>query len=269
MKVFVIDMAVCNGCYNCQIACKDEHVDNEWLPYSLPQPDTGHFWCKVNETEHGSTPKVRVEYRPTMCNHCDNAPCIESHPDVFYRRDDGLVILDPAKADDEDLLMACPFGAIYWNEELRIAQKCTGCAHLVDDGKLPHCVDLCVIGAMKFGEESEFAEEIAEADHFIDKGYGPRIYYLNMPRLFIGGEVWDERADEVIEGAKITLASTNGSAIEALSDNFGDFWFKKLDPGQYDLTIDADGYKTVEMKAIQLDRSLNVGDFPLVKVQGE
>ncbi len=38
MKVFVYDLDKCNGCHNCQIACKDEHVENEWLPYAKPQP---------------------------------------------------------------------------------------------------------------------------------------------------------------------------------------------------------------------------------------
>ena len=32
MKVFTFDAARCNGCYNCQIACKDEHVANDWTP---------------------------------------------------------------------------------------------------------------------------------------------------------------------------------------------------------------------------------------------
>ena len=65
MKVFVYDLDKCNGCHNCQIACKDEHVDNEWLPYAKPQPDTGHFWCKVEEEVCGKTPHVRVNYLPT------------------------------------------------------------------------------------------------------------------------------------------------------------------------------------------------------------
>ena len=28
MKVFVFDLDKCNGCHNCQIACKDEHAGN-------------------------------------------------------------------------------------------------------------------------------------------------------------------------------------------------------------------------------------------------
>jgi len=27
----------CNGCYNCQIACKDEHNGNDCSPYAKPE----------------------------------------------------------------------------------------------------------------------------------------------------------------------------------------------------------------------------------------
>ena len=70
-------------------ACKDEHWNNEWLPYALPQPDTGHFWCKVTQTDHGQVPKVRVEYTPRFCNHCDEAPCMQAAPEAVYKREDG------------------------------------------------------------------------------------------------------------------------------------------------------------------------------------
>ena len=35
-KVFVIDVARCSGCHNCQLACKDEHCENDWRPYAAP-----------------------------------------------------------------------------------------------------------------------------------------------------------------------------------------------------------------------------------------
>ena len=50
-KVMIIDIAICNGCHNCQIACKDEHCANDWTPIAKPQPDTGQFWNKVDR--HG------------------------------------------------------------------------------------------------------------------------------------------------------------------------------------------------------------------------
>lgn len=267
MKVFVIDESKCSGCHNCQLACKDEHCGNDWMPYSLPQPNSGHFWMKVKQTEHGQIPKVRVEYTPWLCMHCDDPACKRACPDVVIKRDDGLVLIDPLKAQGhKELVDACPYGAIYYNDEADTAQKCTGCAHLVDEGKLPHCVDLCATGALRFGEEEDFADEIANAEVMLpESGCGPRVYYLNRPHLFIGGEVWDPEANEIVEGATISLTLPDGSVITTESDDFGDFWFRGLNEGEYELSINAAGYEPIEKKHIDLKKSLNVGDFPLSK----
>jgi ferredoxin-like protein FixX len=98
MKAFVIDLAKCNGCYNCQIACKEEHVGNDWMPYAKPQPDTGQFWMRMHEKVRGSVPKVKVSYVATPCMHCPDARCIAAcGPTAIYRREDGLVVIDPVE----------------------------------------------------------------------------------------------------------------------------------------------------------------------------
>lgn len=265
MNVFVFDLAKCNGCYNCQIACKDEHVGNTWLPYAKPQPDTGQFWMKMDESTHGQIPKLQVNYEPHGCMHCENPVC-GSPGDAIYTRNDGLVILDPEKAADKAYVDACPYGAIYWNDELGIAQKCTGCAHLVDEGHSPHCVDLCPTGALRFGDEKEFVEEIAQAE-VLNSEYGtkPRVFYLNRRKLFIAGDVWDPEPNEIVEGARVSLYDEDGLVSDTVTDNFGDFWFKQLDSGEYRLVIDAEGYQLIEKEYFRLDKSLNLGDFPLAK----
>jgi len=266
MKVFVIDQALCNGCYGCQIACKDEHCGNDWPGYQKPQPDTGHFWMKVLQKDHGQTPKVRVEYKPFMCQQCDKCPVVEKFPEVAAKRPDGLVSIDPERsAGMKEIVDACPYGAIYWNEELELPQKCDGCAHLVDAGEIPHCVDLCATEALKFGDEEEFADILDDAELFHPEyGTSPRVYYLNAPGLFIGGQVYDGNEDEVLIGAKITLTMPDGSKQTTESDHFGDFWFRKLQPGKYTVEMNAKGYdvKTVD---VDLDKSLNIGDFDLTK----
>lgn len=266
MKAFIVDLAKCNGCYGCQIACKDETVENEWLPYSKPQPNTGHFWVKMFEKEHGQVPKVRVEYRPMFCRHCPGeAPCMKAAPEAVYRRDDGLIIIDPEKAEGKrELVDSCPYGAIYWNDELNIAQKCTGCAHLVDEGKEPHCVEACATGALRFGDEADFADEIAAETHEFDvEGTGSLVHYLHPFGLFISGEVWAREADLIIEGAKVTLTASDGTVRTTETDYFGDFWFKHLPAGTYTLDIEAEGFQGVAGKQIELVKSLNIGDFPL------
>ncbi|MBR3181091.1 MAG: carboxypeptidase regulatory-like domain-containing protein [Eggerthellaceae bacterium] len=264
MKVFVFDAARCNGCCGCQIVCKDEHCGNDWMPYAKPQPMTGHFWCKVDQVVHGQAPVVKIEYTPRMCNHCDNAPCIAAAPDAVYKREDGLVIIDPEKAAGHaELVDACPYGAIYFNEELSLPQKCTGCAHLVDAGELPRCVDYCATGALRFGDEEDFADEIAQAEVLGDPALGPRVYYLNRPHLFLAGNVWDPDANENIEGAVVTLLDAEGAILSKQeTDDFGDFNFKRIDAGGYRLRIEAEGFKTAE-REVDLQESLYVGDFPL------
>ncbi len=265
MKVFVIDANKCSGCYNCQIACKDEHCENDWMPYALPQPHSGQFWMRVKQKDHGQVPKVWVEYTPWPCMHCDDAKCMQAAPDAVYQRDDGLVVIDPVRAKGHrELVDACPYGAVFYNEELDVPQKCTGCAHLVDEGKLPHCVDLCATGALRFGDEEDFAEELARAETFVpEEGCKPRVYYLNLPHLFVAGDVWDPEANEIIEGAKVTLSMPDGSVRETATDDFGDFYFRRIDAGTYGLRIEAEGFKPVERPSIEVDKSLNLGDFPL------
>ena len=129
-KVFLIDVAKCSGCYNCQLACKDEHCENDWTPYAAPQPLTGQFWCRVSEHVQGTIPKVKIHYIAKMCAHCADAACIKACPEnAISRRDDGLVLIDPAKCSGcKKCMDACPYDVIYFNDKLKIAQKCTGCA---------------------------------------------------------------------------------------------------------------------------------------------
>lgn len=263
MKVFVHDTAYCNGCYNCQIACKDEHVANDWTPYAKPQPEIGQFWLKLNEFVRGQVPRVKIAYVPTVCGHCTDAACMEACKieGAIYRREDGLVIIDPVKCTGcKGCVDACPTGSIYFNEDLNIAQKCTGCAHLLDSGwKEPRCVDACPTLALKFMEESEAKELIKEAEQ-IQPQTQPRIYYLNLPKRFIAGTVYDPDAKEVIIGAKVTLTG-GGKTYTAETDDYGDFEFEKLPVGDFDLKI-AQGNKSREMK-VNTDKDVSLGDIAL------
>jgi Fe-S-cluster-containing dehydrogenase component len=265
-KVFIYDHDRCNGCRNCQLACKDEHVDNEWLPYAKPQPDTGQFWLKLEEKVRGQVPKVKVSYTVRVCQHCDDAPCLKVVPEAVYKRDDSLVIIDPVKAvGRRELVEACPYGAIYYNETLDVPQKCTGCAHLVDVGEAPHCVDCCPHQALRFGDEKDFAAEIAVAETLIEgNDHAPRVYYLNKPKRFLGGVVVDLEDDEVVIGATVTLTSFEGSEVFVeTTDEFGDFWFRQIPAAAYQLQVEAQGYLPRVLKTSTVDEDRNVGPVNL------
>jgi tetrathionate reductase subunit B len=267
-KVFVHDVSICNGCYCCQIACKDEHVANDWTPYAKPQPDTGQFWLKLNEYVRGTVPKVKMHYMPTLCNHCDDAPCIVSCPvkGAIYKREDGLVILDPEKCTGcQNCVDACPYKAIYFNEDLNIGQKCTGCAHLLDNGwKEPRCVDACPTQALKFLDESE-AKDLLKKANVLGTEYKakPRVYYLNIPGKFIAGTVYDPVRKEIVKGATCVLGGSKNKKYTVQTDGFGDFWFKNLEVGKYSLEISAKGFTAKSINDINTEKDINLGDIPL------
>ncbi len=270
-KALIVNYDICNGCYNCQIACKDEHVGNDWTPYAKPQPLTGHFWMKVTDMVRGTVPKVRVTYLHDVCQHCDEAPCIPAcTAHAIYKRDDGIVIIDPEKcAGHRNCIDACPYGVIYFNWDLNIAQKCTMCAHLLDKGwKEPRCVDACPTGALKFGEEEDLKDEISKSEilhpEFKAK---PRVYYIGLPKSFVAGAVYAPEEDECIQDAVATLTdSDTGEKFTVKTDNYGDFWFEDMKVDHtYSLRIEKDKYYPQEIQNINTAKDVNVGDIKLYR----
>ena len=244
MKTFLFDLTKCVGCYACQIGCKDEHCEQAWMPYAEAQPETGQFWMRVDEKERGKRPHVKVAYIPTPCQHCADAPCMKAAKDgAVYRREDGLVLIDPMKAKGQkDIVNACPYHVIYWNDELNIPQKCTGCAHLIDEGDticVPRCFDNCVHDAIQWGEEADLDLEGAERLH-PEYGTQPQIWYKGLPKKFIAGRLYDPEAKEVIEGATVT-AKGDGGTFTATTNWIGDFWLRGLPDDDWTLTIAANG----------------------------
>ena len=97
-------------------------------------------------------PMIDIAYVPTMCNHCDDAPCMKAEAGgAIKKRDDGIVIIDPVKAKGQKQLVdACPYGHIWWNEELQLPQAWTFDAHLIDQGwQQTRGQQSCPTGAMR------------------------------------------------------------------------------------------------------------------------
>jgi tetrathionate reductase subunit B len=225
---FLIDVDKCTGCNLCVVACKDEHVDSTYAPWSKPQPEGGQFWMKVKPIERGTIPRVRMNFLPTMCQHCEDAPCIPACPEgAIKTREDGLVWIDAELCTGcGECQPACPYDVIYKNDDLNIAQKCTGCAHRVDEGELPRCADVCPHDAIVFGEpddQSSLEELHPESEA------KPRVHWKGLPKPWITGMLLDADADEVIIGATVTATDlSDRTNITTTSDAFGEFWLKEL-----------------------------------------
>jgi Fe-S-cluster-containing dehydrogenase component len=248
----IIDLDKCSGCYNCFLACRDEHYGNDFLPIALAQPFQGHFWMQMIERERGKYPKVKVSFIPIPCMHCDDPPCAKASVNgAVYKRPDGIVIIDPEKSvGQKEILSSCPHRVIFWNEEKNIPQKCTLCAHLLDQGwKEPRCVEACPTGALLFGDLNDLKSEISklwnsESVEFLHPEFElkPRVKYIGVPRRFIAGMVFFKDQDECAENVKVTLTNRGKKKI-VRTNNFGDFEFEGLEEGgEFTVKIEHPGY---------------------------
>lgn len=244
----IIDAAKCNNCNNCVVSAKDEHIGNDYPGYAAPQPRQGHSWIWIERHVRGQAPMVDVTYTPKMCNHCDDAPCMKADGlmtgggAAVCKRSDGLVIIDPVKAKGRrDLVAACPYGAIWWNEELQLPQIWIFDAHLLDQGwRQPRCVDVCPTGALeaiKVDDAAMAARRIADklAPPPPQQGARPRVYYRNLEPLtkaFIGGTIYHNYndADDCVEGAEVEVFRAGRPVARTTTDAFGDFKVDGLAP---------------------------------------
>jgi len=104
----VIDLQRCVGCGGCIFACKNENNLQEGVAWSN----------KINQTE-GVFPNVRYTYIPTLCNHCENAPCVSGCPTrAMHKGEGGLTLHDTDKCIGcRYCMVRCPYGVIHFNWE--------------------------------------------------------------------------------------------------------------------------------------------------------
>jgi Fe-S-cluster-containing dehydrogenase component len=266
----LIDIDKCTGCYNCFLACRDEHYGNEYPSISAAQPFKDHFWMQIIERERGKYPKVKVSFIPKPCMHCDDPPCAKvSVNQAVYKRPDGIVIIDPEKSKGQkEIVSACPHRVIFWNETTNIPQKCTLCAHLLDQGwKEPRCVEACPTGALAFVDLDDPKSEVTKL-----WGTGqalspelelkPRVKYLAIPKRFVAGAVLLKDRDECAENAKVTLTGRKKKQT-VKTNNFGDFEFEGLAEGEaFTVKVEYPGYAPQSFY-VQTKTDVYLGDILL------
>jgi len=188
----VIDLGKCVGCDLCTIACNDQFIGNAYPGYNAAESETMQFWMELKELESGTFPNTKGAYFPLPCMHCDNPPCQKAATgNAIYTRPDGIVLIDPVLAVGQQQLLtntACPYGKIFLNPTLNLPQKCTFCAHRVDQKIMtPSCALACQTNAILFGDLSDSTSAVAKAVAAGAKplhpeyGTNPKVYYLNMP----------------------------------------------------------------------------------------
>ena len=174
---FIIDNRKCIGCHACTVACKAEHevplgVNRTWVKY----------------IEKGTYPNTSRHFSVMRCNHCEDAPCVEICPvTALYTRKDGIVDFDPRRCIGcKGCMQACPYDALYIDPDTHTAAKCNYCAHRVDIGLEPACVNVCPEHAIISGDMDDGSTEIARllakeqvTVRKIEKDTKPRLYYID------------------------------------------------------------------------------------------
>jgi Fe-S-cluster-containing hydrogenase component 2 len=198
---------------------------------------------------------VDAAYLPRMCNHCDDAPCMKVGTDgSVTKRADGIVLIDPVKAKGRrDLVDACPFGAIVWNEAQHLPQSWFFDAHLLDAGwSAPRCVSVCptqAIGAVRIPDTAMAQRAQAEGLRTLQPELQTRsrVYYRNLHRIdhcFIGGSATVEvkGVTECAEDCLVELRRGERVLAQTRSDAFGDFRFDGIEKnsGTYEVRLQHD-----------------------------
>jgi Fe-S-cluster-containing dehydrogenase component len=233
-------------------------VGNDFPGYSAGMPRHGHNWVDIRSRERGRFPAVDIAYLFHACQHCDDAPCMRAARDnAVTQRSDGIVQIDPVRAKGQrQIVDACPYGAVYWNEALSLPQHWNFDAHLVDGGwAAPRPVQACPTGALRaLKVEDEEMRSIAQAEGLepLEPGtaHRTRVHYRNLARytrVFVAGTVvGSERGLEAcVQRAEVRLSRGAQAIGTTSSDAYGDFRFDGLSPGSgaYRIEVSADGYR--------------------------
>jgi carbon-monoxide dehydrogenase iron sulfur subunit len=143
MSYIEVDPGKCTACRLCEFYC------------SL------HHFGEVNPSKS----RIRVQiiskqfyYHPVVCRQCGNAPCVESCPKdaISLNESTGaLEIVEENCIGCKMCVKACPFGAMGFVKESKLANKCDLC------GGDPQCVAHCYYGALQLTDGRKVSEAMA------------------------------------------------------------------------------------------------------------
>lgn len=194
----VINLERCIGCYACVVSCKQCWGTRPGINYNM-----------MNYVEWGEYPDAHQRYVSTMCNHCENPPCVEACPNgATYKSEEGPILIDNELCEGcGTCVEACPYGHRFLIDEApktsyegvvlpceeasskrsNIVEKCTFCYERLAEGKAPMCSIHCPGQCRIFGDvndpESDVAKYIAEKKPVNIEGTS--LYYVipeNMDR---------------------------------------------------------------------------------------
>lgn len=225
-NIILVDLDRCIGCRGgCQVACKTQH--------DIALGPSRSKLYTMGPT--GTFPDLQMYFIAVMCQQCEHPTCVDVCPTGACYKDeaDGVVKIDRDSCIGcQSCMRACPYEAIIFNQEMRVADKCDICSELREVGEEPVCVRNCSGRALMFGDindpDSEVSKAIREAGPenvyaLKDFGNGPagrfilkNADWLNvLPHEYKRGMKLSTSGDEAGDSASTAGADEAGGSTSA------------------------------------------------------
>jgi len=167
---FIFDLNKCVSCHACIVACQIENGKDQHQP-----------WREISTFNSFQHPELPVFHYSLACNHCEDAPCMNSCPALAYTKDENLntiVFYADRCIGCTYCTWACPYDAPKYINSKGVVEKCTLCTNRLNEGLEPACANLCPTGALDFGEF--FPADQSRVPGFTEKGIGPGIKLIPL-----------------------------------------------------------------------------------------
>lgn len=173
------DATRCIGCKTCVVACRKAN--------NLEYEEPGSKWDAPIDLS-GKTKNLITLYREgeiysymkKQCMHCVDPGCVSACMlGSFQKREFGIVTwLGDRCIGCRYCAVACPFQVpkMEWDEALPKIVKCEMCNHLIAEGKIPACCDVCPKEAVIFGKYTDLMADAKQRVKDHPDRYEPKIY---------------------------------------------------------------------------------------------
>ena len=233
----VIDLQRCTGCGGCALSCKSEN-----------NVQRGNAWASRKIKTTGKFPNVRFEFIPTLCNQCENAPCVKGCPTKAMHKGYGNITMHcPEKCIGcRTCIAMCPYDVIsihgeephaHWKSEDALIKGCTSSPKEVTEKVKGNVIPYYNDAREKFTHGSGLrykgiVEKCTLCDHRVKKGLLPHCVLSCPANARVMGDLNDPNS----AASKLLAKYRPWRLKEHLGTEPKVFYIRDFNPGAYNST---------------------------------